>query len=179
MPVRRPAENSHWPSSSSVIVAATLARRWKPRCQPDTPWRSTSALGVGKFRRPAQAARFHTVMFAAIFACSAVLFTGIDLDPGHRVLGGVLGDRVAPDLPADPDRRQRSRIHGPICSTGASPMRWRRSTSSSSWTASTRGHPPHDRHGSRPMDHDLPDAPQPEGAAHRCPFPPAGPPDRR
>lgn len=32
----------------------------------------------GKFRRPAQAARFHTVMFVAIFACSAVLFTGID-----------------------------------------------------------------------------------------------------
>ncbi|WP_304108642.1 NRAMP family divalent metal transporter [Mycolicibacterium bacteremicum] len=32
----------------------------------------------GKFRRPAQAARFHTVMFVAVFACSAVLFTGID-----------------------------------------------------------------------------------------------------
>ncbi|MGW0163496.1 NRAMP family divalent metal transporter [Mycobacterium sp. NPDC003323] len=32
----------------------------------------------GKFRRPAEAARFHTLMFVAIFACSAVLFTGID-----------------------------------------------------------------------------------------------------
>lgn len=32
----------------------------------------------GKFRRPAQAARFHTVMLVAVFTCSAVLFTGID-----------------------------------------------------------------------------------------------------
>jgi Mn2+/Fe2+ NRAMP family transporter len=32
----------------------------------------------GKFRRPAQAARFHTVMMVAVLACSAVLFTGVD-----------------------------------------------------------------------------------------------------
>jgi Mn2+/Fe2+ NRAMP family transporter len=32
----------------------------------------------GKFRRPAEAARFHVVMFVAIFAGAAVLFTGVD-----------------------------------------------------------------------------------------------------
>lgn len=32
----------------------------------------------GKFRRPAEAARFHTVLIVVIFACSAVLFTGVD-----------------------------------------------------------------------------------------------------
>ncbi len=32
----------------------------------------------GKFRRPAEAARFHTVMFVAIVVSAAVLFTGID-----------------------------------------------------------------------------------------------------
>ncbi|MEW5808741.1 MAG: divalent metal cation transporter [Actinomycetota bacterium] len=32
----------------------------------------------GKFRRPAEAARFHTVMLVAIIVCSAVLFTGVD-----------------------------------------------------------------------------------------------------
>jgi Mn2+/Fe2+ NRAMP family transporter len=32
----------------------------------------------GKFRRPAEAARFHVVMVVAIVACAAVLFTGVD-----------------------------------------------------------------------------------------------------
>jgi Mn2+/Fe2+ NRAMP family transporter len=32
----------------------------------------------GKFRRPADAARFHTVMLVVVIACAAVLFTGID-----------------------------------------------------------------------------------------------------
>jgi Mn2+/Fe2+ NRAMP family transporter len=32
----------------------------------------------GKFRRPAEAARFHVVMFVAIAAGAAVLFTGVD-----------------------------------------------------------------------------------------------------
>lgn len=32
----------------------------------------------GKFRRPAEAARFHTVMLVTVLACAAVLFTGID-----------------------------------------------------------------------------------------------------
>lgn len=32
----------------------------------------------GKFRRPAEAARFHVVMFVAIVGCAAVLFTGVD-----------------------------------------------------------------------------------------------------
>lgn len=32
----------------------------------------------GKFRRPAEAARFHVVIFVAIVACAAVLFTGVD-----------------------------------------------------------------------------------------------------
>ncbi|MHA3023263.1 Nramp family divalent metal transporter [Mycobacterium sp. BMJ-28] len=32
----------------------------------------------GKFRRPADAARFHTVMLVSIVVCAAVLFTGVD-----------------------------------------------------------------------------------------------------
>ncbi len=32
----------------------------------------------GKFRRPAEASRFHVVMFVSIVAGTAVLFTGID-----------------------------------------------------------------------------------------------------
>ncbi len=32
----------------------------------------------GKFRRPAEAARFHTVMLVVVIACTAVLFTGTD-----------------------------------------------------------------------------------------------------
>jgi Mn2+/Fe2+ NRAMP family transporter len=32
----------------------------------------------GKFRRPAEAARFHTVMLVVLVACAAVLFTGVD-----------------------------------------------------------------------------------------------------
>ncbi len=32
----------------------------------------------GKFRRPAEAARFHVVMFVAVVAGAAVLFTGVD-----------------------------------------------------------------------------------------------------
>ena len=35
-------------------------------------------------------------------------------DPGDRILGGVLGDRAAVDVPADPDRGQRPRIHGQV-----------------------------------------------------------------
>ena len=66
----------------------------------------------GKFRRPAEAARFHVVMMVVLVTCAAVLFTGDRPDPGDRVLGGVLRDRTAADLPADPDRRQRSRVHG-------------------------------------------------------------------
>jgi len=32
----------------------------------------------GKFRRPAEAARFHIVMLVVVIACAAVLFTGVD-----------------------------------------------------------------------------------------------------
>jgi Mn2+/Fe2+ NRAMP family transporter len=32
----------------------------------------------GKFRRPAEAARFHSVMLVVVITCSAVLFTGVD-----------------------------------------------------------------------------------------------------
>ena len=32
----------------------------------------------GKFRRPADAARFHVVMLIVVVACAAVLFTGVD-----------------------------------------------------------------------------------------------------
>ena len=46
--------------SSGYILAQFLGRTW------------------GKFRRPAEAARFHVVMFVAFVAGAAVLFTGVD-----------------------------------------------------------------------------------------------------
>ena len=46
--------------SSGYILAQFLGRTW------------------GKFRRPAEAARFHVVMFVAVVAGAAVLFTGVD-----------------------------------------------------------------------------------------------------
>ena len=66
----------------------------------------------GKFRRPAEAARFHTVMLVVARRLRRSAVHRRRPDPGHRVLGGVLRDRAAADLPADPDRRQRSRLHG-------------------------------------------------------------------
>lgn len=35
-------------------------------------------MAVGKFRRPAEASRFHVVMFVSIVVGAAVLFTGVD-----------------------------------------------------------------------------------------------------
>jgi hypothetical protein len=35
-------------------------------------------LGVGKFRRATDGARFHVVMLTVVVACAAVLFTGVD-----------------------------------------------------------------------------------------------------
>jgi Mn2+/Fe2+ NRAMP family transporter len=56
----------------------------------------------GKFRRPAEAARFHVVMFVH----------GHRSDHGDRIFGCVLRDRAATDISANPDRGQRFRIHG-------------------------------------------------------------------
>ena len=119
----------------------------------------------GKFRRPAEAARFHTVMLVVVIACAAVLFTGVDPDPGHRVLGGVLRHRAAADLPADPDRRQRSRLHG------RARQRPRHQHAGVGVPGDHPGrvagrHPADDRHRSGPMTHsdnDFPDAPNPPG----------------
>jgi Mn2+/Fe2+ NRAMP family transporter len=39
---------------------------------------SRSRLPWGKFRRPASAARFHTVIVVVVVTCVAVVFTGVD-----------------------------------------------------------------------------------------------------
>ena len=66
----------------------------------------------GKFRRPAEAARFHVVMMVVLVTGAAVLFTGIDpiLVTEYSVVFSA--DRTSADLSAHPDRVQRSRIHG-------------------------------------------------------------------
>ncbi len=63
----------------------------------------------GKFRAPAQAARFHAAMIICLVVGSR--HPGHRRRPGrgHRGLGRVLRGRPAADLSADPDRRQRSR----------------------------------------------------------------------
>ena len=66
----------------------------------------------GKFRRPAQAARFHVVMFVAVVARRRRAVHRRRPDHGDRVLGGVLGDRAATDLSTNPRRRQRPSVHG-------------------------------------------------------------------
>ena len=72
----------------------------------------------GKFRRPAEAARFHVAMIVCLLIGVGVLHRRRP-DHGHRVLGGVLRGRAAAHLPADPDRRERPRVHGRETSTAA------------------------------------------------------------
>ena len=54
------------------------APHWRPRCPPAIPLAQFFGWAWGKFRNPAEAARFHTVMLVVVIACAAVLFTGVD-----------------------------------------------------------------------------------------------------
>ena len=119
----------------------------------------------GKFRRPAEAARFHTVMLVVVIACAAVLFTGIDPilvteysvvfsaialpltylpilivanDPGY--MGEHVNGRATNIAGIAVPRHHPGRVAG--------------------------RHPPDDRHRSGPMntsDNQFPDAPKPRG----------------
>ena len=68
----------------------------------------------GKFRAPAQAARFHLLMIICLIVGVGVLDDRYRSGAGHRVVGGVLRGRAAVDLSTDPDRGQRSGVHGSL-----------------------------------------------------------------
>ncbi|MDO0976365.1 NRAMP family divalent metal transporter [Mycolicibacterium frederiksbergense] len=60
------------------IVAATFGAALETTLSSGYTLAQYFGWAWGKFRRPAEAARFHTVMLVALCVCSAVLFTGID-----------------------------------------------------------------------------------------------------
>ena len=60
------------------IVAATFGAALETTLSSGYTLAQFFGWAWGKFRRPAQAARFHTVMLVVVVACAAVLFTGID-----------------------------------------------------------------------------------------------------
>ena len=60
------------------IVAATFGAALETTLSSGYTLAQFFGWAWGKFRRPAEAARFHTVMLVTVLACAAVLFTGID-----------------------------------------------------------------------------------------------------
>ena len=66
----------------------------------------------GKFRPPAEAARFHLSMIICLIVGIGALLTGIDPIQVTELSVVFSAIALAADLPADPDRRQRSRVHG-------------------------------------------------------------------
>jgi Mn2+/Fe2+ NRAMP family transporter len=60
------------------IVAATFGAALETTLSSGYTLAQFFGWAWGKFRRPAEAARFHTVMLVVVIACAAVLFTGID-----------------------------------------------------------------------------------------------------
>jgi Mn2+/Fe2+ NRAMP family transporter len=60
------------------IVAATFGAALETTLSSGYTLAQFFGWSWGKFRRPADAARFHTVMLVVVIACTAVLFTGVD-----------------------------------------------------------------------------------------------------
>jgi Mn2+/Fe2+ NRAMP family transporter len=60
------------------IVAATFGAALETTLSSGYTLAQFFGWAWGKFRRPADAARFHTVMLVVLIACAAVLFTGVD-----------------------------------------------------------------------------------------------------
>ena len=60
------------------IVAATFGAALETTLSSGYTLAQFFGWAWGKFRRPAEAARFHTVMLVTVLVCAAVLFTGID-----------------------------------------------------------------------------------------------------
>ena len=94
------------------IVAATFGAALETSLSSGYTLAQFMGWSWGKFRRPAQAARFHLTMIICLLVGRRRAHDQRRPDQDHRVLGRVLRDRAAPDLPADPDRRQRPGVHG-------------------------------------------------------------------
>ena len=94
------------------IVAATFGAALETTLSTGYTLAQFFGWSWGKFRPPAQAARFHLTMIICLIVGVGVLLTGVDPIQVTEILGGVLGGRAAADLPADPDRRQRPGVHG-------------------------------------------------------------------
>ena len=60
------------------IVAATFGAALETTLSAGYTLAQFFGWAWGKFRRPAEAARFHVVMFVAVVVGAAVLFTGVD-----------------------------------------------------------------------------------------------------
>ncbi len=60
------------------IVAATFGAALETTLSSGYTLAQFFGWAWGKFRRPAEAARFHTVMLLTVLVCAAILFTGID-----------------------------------------------------------------------------------------------------
>jgi Mn2+/Fe2+ NRAMP family transporter len=60
------------------IVAATFGAALETTLSAGYTLAQFFGWAWGKFRRPAEAARFHTVMLVTVIVCAAVLFTGVD-----------------------------------------------------------------------------------------------------
>lgn len=60
------------------IVAATLGAALETTLSSGYTLAQYFGWAWGKFRRPADAARFHSVLIVALISCAAVLFTGVD-----------------------------------------------------------------------------------------------------
>ena len=97
-----PAASWRSRSSSSASSPRRSVPLWRPRCRAGYTLAQFFGWSWGKFRGPAQAARFHLAMIICLIVGVGVLLTGVDPIAGHRVLGGVLRGRTPADLPADP-----------------------------------------------------------------------------
>jgi len=60
------------------IVAATFGAALETTLSSGYTLAQFFGWAWGKFRKPAEAARFHTVMLVVVISCAAVLFTGVD-----------------------------------------------------------------------------------------------------
>ena len=111
----------------------------------------------GKFRAPAQAARFHLLMIICLIVGVGVLLTGIDPVQVTELSVVFSAVALAVDLSADLDRRQRSGVHGSVRQLAADERR-RPGLSGDHPDRLAVRHSAHDHHRSRsmkPPDHEA------------------------
>ena len=85
----------------------------------------------GKYRHNAGAPRFTLAWIVMLLLGFLIVVTGVDPVDRDGVLGDLLGRRAAADLPPDPARRERPRLHGRATRTASSRTSSASSTSSS------------------------------------------------